>query len=458
MKQLLSLGLICSLFFAACSAQSNVASGNYEDYNNYNQSTSVDYNTFYTQLSPYGRWVSYPGYGNVWQPTASTGFMPYQTGGHWVATNYGWTWASDYNWGWAPFHYGRWLLDPAMGWVWVPGYEWAPAWVSWGTNSEYYAWAPLAPGVSINTWMAPSNYWSYVPHNCIHYTNLNRYIVRPQRNTVNNITIINNYNNNPKVVYNRGPEFKEVTRFTKTDIKPVKVAWSQQPAAERADSKEFVTYRPEAAPKKGPVAQPSATTASNDAEIKSGNTNVRGSNNNVSHPAELPKTNAGLETEGNTGFTNAGEVRQGTGNQPRVTIKHDPSPAGSQDQRVEPAPKSGVKQPAIRSNANVDVDLPQAPTPVRQQAVNPPVRVQPQAQPQRVEPAEAQPLRVQPRVQPQRVEPQRTQPQREYVPQPAPRQVQPRPVQRFSQPRQIERTVQPQQMRSAPQQLQRRGH
>src|SRR6516162_9042894 len=110
----------------------------------------VSYQAFYDQLSPYGTWINYPGYGYVWMPNAGPGFKPYATSGHWVYTDAGWTWNSDFGWGWAPFHYGRWFFDASYGWMWIPGYEWSPAWVSWRTNSEYYGWAPLGPGISVN--------------------------------------------------------------------------------------------------------------------------------------------------------------------------------------------------------------------------------------------------------------------------------------------------------------------
>jgi len=142
---------------------------NDQAYNNnsdqaYNNSTSNDnsnntdnqnYQTFHDQLSPYGNWIYYPGYGNVWVPTqVPSDFSPYVTAGHWVNTDYGWTWVSNYAWGGVPFHYGRWFRDAAYGWMWMPGYQWAPAWVSWGSYDNYYCWAPLAPFV---------NYFSYRP-------------------------------------------------------------------------------------------------------------------------------------------------------------------------------------------------------------------------------------------------------------------------------------------------------
>lgn len=240
---------------AACSSGRQVVqSDNYNNSDNYSYSdnynnTEISYQTFYDELQPYGNWINYPEYGNVWQPYAREGFRPYETGGRWISTVDGWAWASDYNWGWAPFHYGRWLYDRSIGWAWVPGYEWAPAWVTWGQYNDYYAWAPLAPGINIssgNTWRAPSNYWSYVPRNCINYSNLSRYVAQNNYNTnVNNITIINNYNSyNQSEYYHRGPDYQEVERFTHKAINPVRIASANKPGLSRIVNKQFEVYRP----------------------------------------------------------------------------------------------------------------------------------------------------------------------------------------------------------------------
>ena len=93
---------------------------------------SVSFQVFYDELSPYGQWVDYPGYGYGWIPAAGTGFVPYGSNGQWVYTDLGWTWTSYYSWGWAPFHYGRWIYDGYYGWVWMPDYTWAPSWCVWG--------------------------------------------------------------------------------------------------------------------------------------------------------------------------------------------------------------------------------------------------------------------------------------------------------------------------------------
>lgn len=252
MKKHINIILIASFAMAAlagCSTTSRVSAPDNYNYSNDYNSADVSYETFYNELQPYGSWVNYPEYGNVWQPNIREGFRPYETGGHWVSTVDGWAWASDYNWGWAPFHYGRWFFDQSIGWAWVPGYEWAPAWVTWGQYNNNYAWAPLAPQINIgfgSEWRAPANYWSFVPRNCIGYSNLNRYTSYGNYNTnVNNITIINNYNSyNQKDFYHRGPDYREVSRFTHKTITPVGIAATDRPGATGVVNKRLEIYRP----------------------------------------------------------------------------------------------------------------------------------------------------------------------------------------------------------------------
>src|SRR4051812_29766089 len=87
------------------------------------QNVSVNFSLFQQELSPYGRWMTNPRFGEVWV-YEDPSFKPYYTDGHWEYTNYGWSWVSDFDWGWAPFHYGRWEYDPLYGWMWIPGYDW----------------------------------------------------------------------------------------------------------------------------------------------------------------------------------------------------------------------------------------------------------------------------------------------------------------------------------------------
>lgn len=108
--------------------------------------STVNFDVFYNELSPYGSWVQCEPYGWIWMPAGvAAGWQPYSTG-YWGYTSaWGYTWYADEVWGWAPFHYGNWIYTPAYGWAWIPGYTWGPAWVSWRYGAGYVAWAPLAP-------------------------------------------------------------------------------------------------------------------------------------------------------------------------------------------------------------------------------------------------------------------------------------------------------------------------
>ena len=108
---------------------------------------SIDIDTFYDELAPYGQWVWHPRYGYVWLPeTVSDNWRPY-TVGRWTYTDeYGWYWDSNEPFAWAVYHYGRWGYDPDYGWFWVPGDTWAPAWVQWRYSDDYVGWAPIGPG------------------------------------------------------------------------------------------------------------------------------------------------------------------------------------------------------------------------------------------------------------------------------------------------------------------------
>ena len=202
-------------------------------------SAGLTYQSFYDNLSPYGTWIDYPGYGHVWNPRIEAGFRPYATNGNWRYSQQGWAWQSNYNWGWAPFHYGSWLYDDGYGWLWVPGYQWSPAWVTWGTVDNYYAWAPLMPevniGVQFSNWRPHPYYWNVVGRDHVYDRNISNVIIQNNQNTniTKNITIINNYNttnlintnNNTKNIlnnyYSKGPDVNEVQRFTHTKIEPV---------------------------------------------------------------------------------------------------------------------------------------------------------------------------------------------------------------------------------------------
>ncbi len=214
------------------------------------QETSVSYQTFYDDLSPYGQWIDYPEYGYVWHPYIND-FRPYSSGGHWIWTDeFGWMWASDYDWGWAPFHYGRWLYDDFYGWVWVPGYEWSPAWVEWRTGGDYYGWAPLGPGINIGVnfsfgaYSPPYNYWCFVPRNYIMSPRVYDYCVSPGRNTIiiSRTTIINNYHRTNNV-FVAGPRRSEVEKYAGR-INPFVVRQASRPGRTHIERNTVNVFRP----------------------------------------------------------------------------------------------------------------------------------------------------------------------------------------------------------------------
>jgi hypothetical protein len=244
-------------------------------------STSINFNTFYTQLSPYGSWINNPDYGQVWIAHVN-GFEPYSNNGYWEFTNYGWTWVSDYDWGWAPFHYGRWTYIPAYGWAWVPGYEWAPAWVSWCQYDGYYGWAPLSPGMGFNTGFGeiPYNNWRFVRYQYINNHNINHHFSRPaiQSNHYNNVTIINNTEVNNSITYATGPAQQEVERVTRKKIAPKQVSFSEELGPKtKVAANEIKLYRPDTKKNTAdnvkpvtPVKQPPALSAGNKGENTGG--------------------------------------------------------------------------------------------------------------------------------------------------------------------------------------------
>jgi hypothetical protein len=196
------------------------------------QLVSVNFSTFHRELSPYGRWMNNPRFGQVWIYNA-VGFKPYNTDGHWEYTNYGWSWESDHDWGWAPFHYGRWEFDPYYGWMWIPGYEWASAWVSWSSYDDYYGWAPLGYGININVSFGsiPYNNWNFIPRRNICDRDLNRYYVSyHSNNNFRNAVVINNYyyGNGGVGRYVRGPERREVERYSNNPVQERRIDYADR--------------------------------------------------------------------------------------------------------------------------------------------------------------------------------------------------------------------------------------
>ena len=245
MKRNLKMAVIACVLLLGSSLR-NTASAQYDS------DREVSYQTFYDELSPYGRWVDNPDYGYVWVPDAGNDFRPYSTNGHWVWTeNYEWMWVSDYDWGWAPFHYGRWEEDPYYGWFWVPGYEWSSAWVAWRDGGDYYGWAPLRPGINISInfniggYSPPDNYWCFAPRRYITSPRIYDYCLDRRQNItiIHQTIIINNYNYGGGFGFRTGPRRYDAERYCGR-INPVRFRESYNPGRTSFRDNEVSIYRP----------------------------------------------------------------------------------------------------------------------------------------------------------------------------------------------------------------------
>jgi hypothetical protein len=207
--------------------------------------STINYNYFYDNLSPYGNWVSDPDYGWCWQPTVAvvnSGWRPYCDGGRWLWTDCGWYWQSSYSWGGIPFHYGRWSYRP-NGWIWVPGTTWGPSWVTWCNSGAYSGWAPLPPDCGYSAGVGLTfgggsvgvgfsfglgyNCWTFVPSGYVCNYSPWYYCVPPSRvpGMINNGTIVNNYVNGSgnNTVINVGPGVERIGAVSKTEIRKVAI-------------------------------------------------------------------------------------------------------------------------------------------------------------------------------------------------------------------------------------------
>jgi len=112
------------------------------------QYTNAPFSYGMADLSSYGDWSFYPGFGYGWQPYGVTnGWAPF-SGGQWsFYPGLGWTWLSSEPWGWVPYHFGQWEYSPVFGWLWLPGGYgfWSPAPVQWFGLGNRIGWAPVNP-------------------------------------------------------------------------------------------------------------------------------------------------------------------------------------------------------------------------------------------------------------------------------------------------------------------------
>ncbi len=221
--------------------------------NNTHAQTTIDFQVFYDELSPYGTWVYNPDYGPVWVPGVNHQFYPYGSDGYWVYTYEGWTWVSFYSWGWAPFHYGRWFYDPFYRWVWVPGYQWSCAWVAWRQYEGYYGWTPIAPGVSLvfafsNYYEPQHDHWRFVHRRYLgrrdmnqHFSGFGGYLNYLKKS--NAIENIREYGPD-KYKYHAGPSKSEVEKYSGKKIRPVLIETTNTPIQKHQRDR-LMIYRPE---------------------------------------------------------------------------------------------------------------------------------------------------------------------------------------------------------------------
>jgi hypothetical protein len=316
---------------------------------------AITFQTFYDELSPYGRWINNPQFGYVWLPNAGPHFQPYATNGHWVVTEYGNTWVSNYAWGWAPFHYGRWYFDDFYGWAWVPGNVWGPAWVNWRSANGYYGWAPLGPGIHVNvTVNIPLAYWVFVPYRHFMSPRIYAYYVPRRRivNVYNTSVVINNYYTTNNNTYVSGPSKNEIEKVTRTRVPVRQISQADQPGRTEVNPTALRVYRPQVSESKDTNIRPARISNNNVTDTRRSNinnqtTSERNSTNlNTDRNSRISGTPTGTENvrsrEGNAGNTtdraNYGINRQSEYSQPNQRSNNAQRPNSVQQR---PAPQSG---------------------------------------------------------------------------------------------------------------------
>ncbi|MCX6270481.1 MAG: hypothetical protein NTU44_04535 [Bacteroidetes bacterium] len=229
------------------------------------QQESVTFQVFYDALSPFGTWIANADLGYVWLPNLAPGFTPYATNGCWVYTDMGWTWSSDYSWGWAPFHYGRWYTDVIYGPMWVPGEEWGPGWVTWRKSEDYYAWAPIGPGISHKVaygsgYVASFNPYTIVKDKYMGRPDMDNYYVKNTRKPklIYNSTVIINTREDKvnNITYNAGPDRIEIEKLTGKPISPVIITDRNKPG-QLLSHNQFEIYKPQVQKNNSVIVRPS---------------------------------------------------------------------------------------------------------------------------------------------------------------------------------------------------------
>lgn len=131
---------------------------------------------FHDELSPYGSWVNYSSYGNVWRPHAYSGWRPYMDG-YWGQTSYGPTWYGNEAYAPYVYHYGNWIYTARYGWVWIPGNDWHAGRVSWSYGGGYIGWRPQFPS-GYNYPGSDYNFWVVIDSDRFGYNSYRPYALR----------------------------------------------------------------------------------------------------------------------------------------------------------------------------------------------------------------------------------------------------------------------------------------
>lgn len=112
------------------------------------QYTNAPFSYGLSDLSSYGGWSFYPGFGYGWRPFGVlNGWAPFSAGQWSFYPGLGWTWLSFEPWGWVPYHFGQWEYSPVFGWLWLPGGYgyWSPGPVRWVGLGNRIGWSPVNP-------------------------------------------------------------------------------------------------------------------------------------------------------------------------------------------------------------------------------------------------------------------------------------------------------------------------
>lgn len=377
------------------------------------------YQVFYDNLSPYGDWIDNPQYGYVWAPNVSQNFTPYSTNGYWLSTEDGWTWVSNYSWGWAPFHYGRWYYDSYYGWLWVPGNEWSPAWVVWRSSPNYYGWAPLGPGVSMdygysNNYNVPADNWRFVRNQDFGRSDMDNYYINSSNNgsIINNSRVINNFHEDRtrNARYNGGPDRYEVEKKVGRTFAPLPVREDTRPG-QNIRSNQFQIYRPRIQQNNSSTARPVPSRVTNVRDLKpaserdesSGRGTGGGHQPNNQQPGQLP---ARQIPNGNDQNNQQRQYEPPVRQQPRTEEPNNVPRQNNRQERERPKLNNNPQQPndqPVRqqpklNTPNTNPQPTQQPQRPRndQQLPNNPAPQQPAAQPAPPPPANPQiPARIQ---------------------------------------------------------------